>query len=319
MSSASQRQARIQIRRATEALNALAERDDQGAVLAAQLAGLVAVLAETATDGAQFNAGLITALAAGSVGSKVAGESDMAKAAEAAEAPREGRVAPASGQDEAVGDQRRRLNAMTVPQLRKLITEQRIPHPQISALSKAKKAALIETIVAARASGPASDDSVSAGVPLAAQPDEVPPATSAATPIHPVSTDMSLATGSATSTHPVSTDAPPTTGSATPTHPVSADAPPAGQQAGGKRKRMPSVLDPYAVARQEGETALRARLANLDVDQLKDLVHDYGMDYDHRAMRWTDQQRLIGRIIDRVDFGTTQGSAFRDAALPENP
>ncbi len=82
---------------------------------------------------------------------------------------------------------------------------------------------------------------------------------------------------------------------------------------------MPSVLDPYALARQEGETALRARLANLDVDQLKDLVHDYGMDYDHRAMRWTDQQRLIGRIIERVDFGTTQGSAFRDAALPENP
>jgi len=247
MSSASKRQARAQIRRATAALNALAERDDQSAILAAQLAGLVAVLAETATDGTQFNAGLVTALA-GPVGPKVAGETHVAKAAEApdvAAAPDATTVSQASGQDEAVGDQRRQLNAMTVPQLRKLITEQRIPHPQISALSKAKKAALIETIVA--------------------------------------------------------------------------DTPLAGQQAGGKRKRMPSVLDPYALARQEGETALRARLANLDVDQLKDLVHDYGMDYDHRAMRWTDQQRLIGRIIERVDFGTTQGSAFRDAALPENP
>ncbi|MEA5122086.1 MAG: hypothetical protein VB040_12575 [Propionibacterium sp.] len=247
MSSASQRQARIQIRRATEALNALAERDDQGAVLAAQLAGLVAVLAETATDGTQFNAGLVTALA-GPVGPKVAGETHVAKAAEApdvAAAPDATTVSQASGQDEAVDDQRRRLNAMTVAQLRALIKEQRIPHPQISALSKAKKADLIETIAA--------------------------------------------------------------------------DTPLAGQQAGGKRKRMPSVLDPYALARQEGETALRARLANLDVDQLKDLVHDYGMDYDHRAMRWTDQQRLIGRIIERVDFGTTQGSAFRDAALPENP
>ena len=247
MSSASKRQAKAQIRRATEALNALAERDDQGAVLAAQLAGLVAVLAETATDGTQFNAGLVTALA-GPVGPKVAGETHVAKAAEApdvAAAPDATTVSQASGQDEAVDDQRRRLNAMTVAQLRALIKEQRIPHPQISALSKAKKADLIETIAA--------------------------------------------------------------------------DTPLAGQQAGGKRKRMPSVLDPYAVARQEGETALRARLANLDVDQLKDLVHDYGMDYDHRAMRWTDQQRLIGRIIDRVDFGTTQGSAFRDAALPENP
>lgn len=247
MSSASQRQARIQIRRATEALNALAERDEQSAVLAAQLAGLVAVLAETATDGTQFNAGLVTALA-GPVGPKVAGETHVAKAAEApdvAAAPDATTVSQASGQDEAVDDQRRRLNAMTVAQLRALIKEQRIPHPQISALSKAKKADLIETIAA--------------------------------------------------------------------------DTPLAGQQAGGKRKRMPSVLDPYALARQEGETALRARLANLDVDQLKDLVHDYGMDYDHRAMRWTDQQRLIGRIIERVDFGTTQGSAFRDAALPENP
>ncbi|MPM54478.1 hypothetical protein SDC9_101256 [bioreactor metagenome] len=247
MSSASQRQARIQIRRATEALNALAERDDQGAVLAAQLAGLVAVLAETATDGTQFNAGLVTALA-GPVGPKVAGETHVAKAAEApdvAAAPDATTVSQASGQDEAVDDQRRRLNAMTVAQLRALIKEQRIPHPQISALSKAKKADLIETIAA--------------------------------------------------------------------------DTPLAGQQAGGKRKRMPSVLDPYALARQEGEAALRARLGDLDVDQLKDLVHDYGMDYDHRAMRWTDQQRLIGRIIERVDFGTTQGSAFRDAALPENP
>ena len=247
MSPASQRQARIQIRRATEALNALAERDDQGAVLAAQLAGLVAVLAETATDGTQFNAGLVTALA-GPVGPRVAGETHVAKAAEApdvAAAPDATTVSQASGQDEAVDDQRRRLNAMTVAQLRALIKEQRIPHPQISALSKAKKADLIETIAA--------------------------------------------------------------------------DTPLAGQQAGGKRKRMPSVLDPYALARQEGEAALRARLANLDVDQLKDLVHDYGMDYDHRAMRWTDQQRLIGRIIERVDFGTTQGSAFRDAALPENP
>ena len=247
MSSASKRQARAQIRRATAALNALAERDDQGAVLAAQLAGLVAVLAETATDGTQFNAGLVTALA-GPVGPKVAGETHVAKAAEApdvAAAPDATTVSQASGQDEAVDDQRRRLNAMTVAQLRALIKEQRIPHPQISALSKAKKADLIETIAA--------------------------------------------------------------------------DTPLAGQQAGGKRKRMPSVLDPYALARQEGETALRARLANLDVDQLKDLVHDYGMDYDHRAMRWTDQQRLIGRIIERVDFGTTQGSAFRDAALPENP
>lgn len=247
MSPASQRQARIQIRRATEALNALAERDDQGAVLAAQLAGLVAVLAETATDGTQFNAGLVTALA-GPVGPKVAGETHVAKAAEApdvAAAPDATTVSQASGQDEAVDDQRRRLNAMTVAQLRALIKEQRIPHPQISALSKAKKADLIETIAA--------------------------------------------------------------------------DTPLAGQQAGGKRKRMPSVLDPYALARQEGEAALRARLGDLDVDQLKDLVHDYGMDYDHRAMRWTDQQRLIGRIIERVDFGTTQGSAFRDAALPENP
>ena len=247
MSSASKRQARIQIRRATEALNALAERDEQSAVLAAQLAGLVAVLAETATDGTQFNAGLVTALA-GPVGPRVAGETHVAKAAEApdvAAAPDATTVSQASGQDEAVDDQRRRLNAMTVAQLRALIKEQRIPHPQISALSKAKKADLIETIAA--------------------------------------------------------------------------DTPLAGQQAGGKRKRMPSVLDPYALARQEGEAALRARLGDLDVDQLKDLVHDYGMDYDHRAMRWTDQQRLIGRIIERVDFGTTQGSAFRDAALPENP
>ena len=38
---------------------------------------------------------------------------------------------------------------------------------------------------------------------------------------------------------------------------------------------------------------------------------EYGMDYDRRAMSWSDTGRLVGRIIERAEFGITQGSAIR--------
>src|SRR5260221_107278 len=42
-------------------------------------------------------------------------------------------------------------------------------------------------------------------------------------------------------------------------------------------RRAPAILDPIDLARQ-GEHTLRARLAQLSLEQLKDIVADYGMD-----------------------------------------
>lgn len=78
-----------------------------------------------------------------------------------------------------------------------------------------------------------------------------------------------------------------------------------------KRRRHPSPLDPYAVAATEGVNGLRAQLQTLDIEQLKDIVAEYGMNYDGRAMSWKDHHRFVDRILEKTDFGATQGSAFR--------
>ncbi|WOQ17365.1 hypothetical protein [Raineyella sp. W15-4] len=78
-----------------------------------------------------------------------------------------------------------------------------------------------------------------------------------------------------------------------------------------KRRRQPSPLDPYAVAASDGVDGLRDRLQRLDIEQLKDVVAEYGMNYDGRAMTWKDHHRFVERIVEKTDFGAAQGSAFR--------
>jgi len=78
-----------------------------------------------------------------------------------------------------------------------------------------------------------------------------------------------------------------------------------------KSRRRPSPLDPYAVVADDGVDGLRQRLQALDIEELKDIIAEYGMNHDGRAMSWKDHRRFVNRIIEKVDFGTTQGSAFR--------
>ena len=75
-------------------------------------------------------------------------------------------------------------------------------------------------------------------------------------------------------------------------------------------RRSPAVLDPVALA-VKGEEALRAALAPLRLDQLKDIVADYGMDYDKLAMRWRKAGRIIDRIVEVSMIRAHKGDAFR--------
>ncbi|WP_157108581.1 hypothetical protein [Aldersonia kunmingensis] len=76
-------------------------------------------------------------------------------------------------------------------------------------------------------------------------------------------------------------------------------------------KRGPGVIDPFAVHLDVGEEGLRAALAILDTEQLKDIVAECAMDYDKRAMRWRSAERLRERIVERVIARATKGEAFR--------
>ncbi|MBM3547482.1 MAG: hypothetical protein FJX54_11040 [Alphaproteobacteria bacterium] len=74
-------------------------------------------------------------------------------------------------------------------------------------------------------------------------------------------------------------------------------------------RRASPVLDPVALAR-EGETVLRERLAGLTLEQLRDVVADYGMDPGKLVLKWKVPSRIIDRIVE-VSLGRAKkGEVF---------
>jgi hypothetical protein len=87
-------------------------------------------------------------------------------------------------------------------------------------------------------------------------------------------------------------------------------------QAGGtirqkKGRRTPAVLDPVELARQ-GEGALREKISVLTLDQLRDIVAQYGMDPGKLVMKWKDVNRVMDRIVELALARSTKGDAFRN-------
>lgn len=78
-------------------------------------------------------------------------------------------------------------------------------------------------------------------------------------------------------------------------------------------RRAPAQLDPMATLVERGEAGLRAALAQLDIEQLKDVIADYGMDPDKLAMKWKTADRLIDRIVTTAVSRSTKGNAFRQS------
>lgn len=83
----------------------------------------------------------------------------------------------------------------------------------------------------------------------------------------------------------------------------------AAKQRGGRR--TPALFDPVEVARQ-GEGALREKLRVLTLDQLRDIVAQYGMDPGKLVMKWKDSNRVMDRIVELALARATKGDAFRD-------
>ncbi len=78
----------------------------------------------------------------------------------------------------------------------------------------------------------------------------------------------------------------------------------------GRHRRPPAVLDPIQLA-HEGEQVLRDQLLPLTLEQLKDIVADYGMDPGKLVMKWKLPDKIIDRIVE-ISIGRAQkGDAFR--------
>ncbi len=78
-------------------------------------------------------------------------------------------------------------------------------------------------------------------------------------------------------------------------------------------RREPGPWDPYVVYSELGEAGLRQRLGELDIEQLRNMIAEYGMDTDRLAMKWRDLERVVARIVDRVIERATKGDALRRA------
>ena len=76
------------------------------------------------------------------------------------------------------------------------------------------------------------------------------------------------------------------------------------------RRRAPAVFDPVAVY-QEGDEVLRERLAPLDLEQLRDIVAEHGMDPGKLVMKWKTRERIIEHIVETAATRAKKGEAFR--------
>ncbi len=77
-----------------------------------------------------------------------------------------------------------------------------------------------------------------------------------------------------------------------------------------RNRRPAAILDPVEVIK-EGESVLRGRLEALSLEQLKDIVADYGMDPGKLVMKWKDPTRVIERIVEMSLVRSQKGDAFR--------
>jgi hypothetical protein len=78
----------------------------------------------------------------------------------------------------------------------------------------------------------------------------------------------------------------------------------------GKNRRASAVLDPVQVVR-DGEPALRSALEKLALEQLRDIVAEYGMDSGRLVMKWNTPGRVIDRIVEMSVVRAHKGNAFR--------
>lgn len=77
-----------------------------------------------------------------------------------------------------------------------------------------------------------------------------------------------------------------------------------------KNRRMAAILDPVELV-ASGEQTLRRRLASLSVDQLQDIVSEYGMDPGRLVAKWKTPERIIDRIVEMAVARAQKGDAFR--------
>jgi hypothetical protein len=77
-----------------------------------------------------------------------------------------------------------------------------------------------------------------------------------------------------------------------------------------KNRRNAAPFDPFLVY-QEGDGVLLKRLRELDIEALRDILAEFGMDPAKLAMKWKSTERIVEHILSTVQSRLTKGDAFR--------
>ncbi|QMU20920.1 hypothetical protein [Gordonia rubripertincta] len=75
--------------------------------------------------------------------------------------------------------------------------------------------------------------------------------------------------------------------------------------------RQPGAFDPFVVYRRGGGQELSARLGELTLDQLRDIIAEQELDTRKETSRKRKPEVLVAWIVERVEASENKGSVFR--------
>lgn len=76
-----------------------------------------------------------------------------------------------------------------------------------------------------------------------------------------------------------------------------------------RHRRAPAKVDPVQLTREGRD--LRDVLRDLDIEELKDVVAEFGMDPSKLVMKWKDRDRIAEHIVDTSMTRAAKGTVFR--------
>lgn len=77
------------------------------------------------------------------------------------------------------------------------------------------------------------------------------------------------------------------------------------------KRRTPAKLNPLELI-SDDTIDLEAKLQELSVEELKDVIAEYGMDNAKLAKNWKKKDRLIALILETSQRRSKKGDAFRE-------
>ncbi|EPO5341455.1 hypothetical protein ACUB1R_001588 [Klebsiella oxytoca] len=81
-------------------------------------------------------------------------------------------------------------------------------------------------------------------------------------------------------------------------------------------RRNKAIIDPIEIYRQSNKQNLEVELSKLDIEQLKDIVAEYGMDSQKLIMKWKQKEKIENKIVEITQSRAEKGTAFLKASDP---